>query len=1006
MKKKIIRLWGVGLIVALLASLMVAGAPVSAGELSFTDETIPSGANEVLEDCNVTDIAVCSDGETIYAVGGAALVYKSTDAGVTWTAIGTDVGGVTAINADLVSVAPDDNDTFIIANKATPTVYVSTNGGTTFSVLGTPQESGGPAACAAITDIALSAASAGTNYAAVSGSEASGEGNVWYYGLGIGGAWKETNTKDGYNTNSTGGTNSSNQSLAVKFSPNFASDQVLTAVITNSANTTFEMFSLSSKMWNDAAYDGAFPVNIEHAAGDAVAATAASIALAPTYLGSDDVERVAFVGLQCTDTDESGIYRLKNTTDVGLKTAQEIHSIAYDGTTLVAGTTGTTVWRSSDSLDSSPTFAPTAGTKSPGGASDTVVKWAGTNLVAGTSGDESAFSVSTDNGASFNDISLIDTGITDISDIAVAADGSVVYMLSDNGSEVSLWRKASAWQRVLSLTSTTSNYIVRIAPENPDVVYVAELGAKDVYYSKAGGDTKWYTRASRYNVTDLAVESDDVAYIATAGAVSKTTNSGFTWGTSKSTLLIAGDISTITCLSEDNVLVGSAEGYVSYSTDGNSSWNKIPKQVGAGATQVTASGLTTDGDYIYAIANVADAGVKRWEVGQAGSIPWKDLDADTPTGYAGYGISLYGGVLYAVVSDGTNSDVLRTLLPTIGEPSSVHWANLDGGTKVFTNTPSEMRVGSGSTKLWLCDGATLYTYTDTMADTGITLVGPADGFQVKVNPISGTTYDVSFTWERLSKATKYDLWIAYDADFNEKALTVIRGATTSSTVSQIVGPGGTTSTTAGATTKLDYMPGMTYYWKVAAASDGPIHSQWSEVRKFSIEPGSAVVPTIGSPVNGATIKTTLPAFSWAPVAGATTYEFQLAVSTNFAKAMFSTTLADTGIRPAVKLDQGMTYFWRVRAIEPVLGDWSTIANFVVAEAEAPAAPAAPPVVVEQVPAPIIQIPPAPPAQEIVIPPAPPPPAPIAPGYIWAIIIIGAVLVIAVIVLIVRTRRTV
>jgi hypothetical protein len=62
-------------------------------------------------------------------------------------------------------------------------------------------------------------------------------------------------------------------------------------------------------------------------------------------------------------------------------------------------------------------------------------------------------------------------------------------------------------------------------------------------------------------------------------------------------------------------------------------------------------------------------------------------------------------------------------------------------------------------------------------------------------------------------------------------------------------------------------------------------------------------------------------------------------------------------------------------------------------------------VVEQVPPPVINIPAPPPAQEIVIPPAPTPEE-IAPGYIWAIIIIGAVLVIAVIVLIVRTRRTV
>ena len=159
MKMKLTRIWGVGLIVALMASLLVMGAPVSAGSLSFTSETIPSGANDVLEVCDVTDIAVGADGETVYAVGGARLIYKSTDAGVTWTSIATSVGGVTAIDADLVAVAPDDSDLFVIAKTdVTPTVYISTNGGTTFSVLGTPTET---TACNYITGIAVSAASAG-----------------------------------------------------------------------------------------------------------------------------------------------------------------------------------------------------------------------------------------------------------------------------------------------------------------------------------------------------------------------------------------------------------------------------------------------------------------------------------------------------------------------------------------------------------------------------------------------------------------------------------------------------------------------------------------------------------------------------------------------------------------------------------------------------------------------------------------------------------------------------
>jgi hypothetical protein len=481
--------------------------------------------------------------------------------------------------------------------------------------------------------------------------------------------------------------------------------------------------------------------------------------------------------------------------------------------------------------------------------------------------------------------------------------------------------------------------------------------------------------------------------------VKKTTNSGFTWGTSKATELVAGDVSNIAVISEDNVVVGSTQGYVSYSTDGNSSWTKISKQVdSSGATQVTASGLAAD-EYIYAATSKAGASIKRWKVGQSMTVPWKDLADPNDSTHGVYGIALYDGALYAATSNGSESDVLRTLLPTISEPSSVHWSNMDGGTKVFTNTPSEMRVSTGSTKLWLCSGATLYHYTDTLATSGPTLIGPADGRQIKLNPISGIVYDVSFTWERLSKAKEYDLWIAYDSAFKEKAITVNIPSTTSSTPAYIVGPSGTAGTN-----KLDLMPGVTYYWKVRVDKAGPVQSKWSEVRSFDVEPGGAVVPIIGTPENGATDVKESPAFSWAPVSGATMYQFQLGSAPNFAAPLVDQELAESGIAPLVKLDPGVTYFWRVRALEPIEGNWSTIANFTVA---VPAEEPPPPVVIEQAPPPQITIPPieVPPAI-VNIPESPPPAPPVNEGLLLAIIIIGAVLVIALIVLIIRTRRTV
>ncbi len=137
------------------------------------------------------------------------------------------------------------------------------------------------------------------------------------------------------------------------------------------------------------------------------------------------------------------------------------------------------------------------------------------------------------------------------------------------------------------------------------------------------------------------------------------------------------------------------------------------------------------------------------------------------------------------------------------------------------------------------------------------------------------------------------------------------------------------------------------------------------------------------------------------------YRFKLADNVALANTIVDVKVKTTGYALLTReLDRGTTYYWAVKPVAPVEGAWSAIANFTVAE-EVVITPPAPPVKITQTPAPIINLPaPPPPPADIIIPPAPPAPAPITPAYIWAIIIIGAVLVISVIVLIVRTRRTV
>jgi hypothetical protein len=88
------------------------------------------------------------------------------------------------------------------------------------------------------------------------------------------------------------------------------------------------------------------------------------------------------------------------------------------------------------------------------------------------------------------------------------------------------------------------------------------------------------------------------------------------------------------------------------------------------------------------------------------------------------------------------------------------------------------------------------------------------------------------------------------------------------------------------------------------------------------------------------------------------------------------------------LEYGTTYYWRVRSVaDGIKSGWTSFGFTTVAEPE-------PPIVIPPQPTPTIIVP----TPQVIVPEQ------AVPVYVWAIIGIGAVLVIAVIVLIVRTRR--
>jgi hypothetical protein len=258
----------------------------------------------------------------------------------------------------------------------------------------------------------------------------------------------------------------------------------------------------------------------------------------------------------------------------------------------------------------------------------------------------------------------------------------------------------------------------------------------------------------------------------------------------------------------------------------------------------------------------------------------------------------------------------------------------------------------------------VWTYTDTIYE-GPTLSSPAN------NTSSLRVDEVTLKWDAIDDADEYYIFVSEDVGFADYYCF--------------------TSTTTGERIE-GLRDGQSYYWKVCVQEEEPALSLWSSTWKFTTALSEAQWnPFVGgipeAPYNGATDVPLTPSFAWNAADWATGYEFELADNPGFSptiKSFRGVGALDTTVYLLdMELDNSTTYYWRVRAVTSTTqSEW---ANAVFTTMAAPPAPPAPP--------------PPPPT-----PPAPIVPAPPIPTYLlWTIIGVGAVLVIAVIILIIRTR---
>jgi hypothetical protein len=289
------------------------------------------------------------------------------------------------------------------------------------------------------------------------------------------------------------------------------------------------------------------------------------------------------------------------------------------------------------------------------------------------------------------------------------------------------------------------------------------------------------------------------------------------------------------------------------------------------------------------------------------------------------------------------------------------------------------------------------------------LKAPGDKEAIGVNPTTGKAYNITFTWERYHEKSikQCEIEIATDPAFDALVHRTSIYGIDDNMIALVIGPSASNivySDTQVTYAQADFMPNKTYYWRVRVNGTdfGPTLSPWSTTRSFSVE--GEMPFAITTPEIGATGVSLTPTLGWTEYPGALSYEVALAEDPTFAVLDISHSADTTFYKIEEVLPYATTFYWRVRGVtgeaDPRAkvqirpgGPWASGVFTTMAEPVEPT----PPVVIEPTPPSEIQI---------VEVPVQAPPAAIPAYLLWTIIGIGAVLVIALIVLIVRTRRVV
>jgi hypothetical protein len=766
-----------------------------------------------------------------------------------------------------------------------------------------------------------------------------------------------------------------------------------------------------------------------------------------TWLALDDGGGVASIG-DVYRLDGDRLYRLRSPQNRPYALAY--YGTSDSGKLIVGGVYGASItanlalWRTSDPRSSLPVWdfadkPPTGGRGigagqarlalawSPDGGQaysassstaviNTPAAWAvGANWLAGANNDESAFSWSTDDGETWNQPGYIDTvisggpGVGALNDVAPSEDGKVVYLSSFNtlGFD-SLWRSVSLplgkyWERVRCVSAPGHQPILRLAP--------GEKAGAVIYWADRGGATNliersldfgqtWFSTLNSVMVDDFAPMDRDTLWVLRGTQVSKgqSVETGWRWGAPVTTGDVAGHMLAV----RGNVMaIGPVAGdpRVVISTDGGSNFQTIrepvPPGFGIGNCHVSINPDFANNRYIY-LADDLNGGVFRWKVGAS-----QKYEQVTPGLATHFGIfAQAANTVYA--SRGTAGQGADRTIESNRDltNSRMVWDQLRdnlAATSTFNAEPSSLKVAGvfPGIVLWAVDTTNnqLVAFLDSLTEDK-PLIGqprPAPGIEAAVMPLGNNGFNAPFTmrWTASSPLLYTDLPIRFEAQialspsFSDVIIaTFVTGAASEGVW---VVPANT------------LMAGQRYSARARVVGTSPtndIHSPWSDALPLAASVGVPVAqryagPNALTPTGGAAaVPTDNTSFSWSVVPGATRYAFWLASDPGMQKMLAAIVTTSSTYSYDKKLDFSTTYYWQVQAVQPAVGDKSTVFSFTTGSP--PPVPAVPPVP-QIVPAPATTVL-DPQVSEGVSP------------FVWAGIALAGILFSVILVLVIRTRR--